>query len=284
MTDLILNNTPVLDYSLGSRTILVKREDLCSPDPGPGFSKTRGVYAHILARPEPVIGVLDTLHSKAGWCVSQLGTALGKKVVNYWPRFKADPREGFPREQQRHSAAFGSDMVDLTAGRSAILYHRARKHLLENYGPNAYLMPNALKLPESVSENAAEFERTKRQLPAGPFHLIISISSGTVAAGILRGIGAAGMNDRVQVWLHSGYDRPEGAVRGYVSEKSQRTLDGMREVNIIHEGYSYADRAPADASAPFPCNPYYDLKAWYWLGKNLDRFDDRPIVFWNIGW
>lgn len=279
----IIDNTPVLSYDLNGRTILVKREDLCSPAPGPGFSKTRGVWAHIRNRPEPVIGVLDTLHSKAGWCVSQLGTALGKKVVNYWPRYKSDPADGFPREQQRFSSSFGAEMVALPAGRSFILYHKARADLQARFGQDGYMMPNALKLPESVTENAAETMRTLPLLP-DRFNLVVSISSGTVAAGVLRGLGEAKMLDRVTVWLHSGYDRPDGAVREYVQEKAQMTERGIRNVRIVREGYNYADRAPATARAPFPCNPYYDLKAWHWMGQNLHLLDDQPTVFWNIGW
>jgi hypothetical protein len=33
---------------------------------------------------------------------------------------------------------------------------------------------------------------------------------------------------------------------------------------------------------PFPCNPYYDLKAWEWLMKNKGQLEE-PILFWNIG-
>lgn len=279
----IIDNTPVMPYVLNGRTILVKREDLCSPAPGPGFSKTRGVWAHIQNRPERVIGVLDTLHSKAGWCVGQLGAALGRKVVNYWPRYKSDPQDGLPRVQQRHSASFGSEMVALQAGRSFLLYHKAKRDLMERFGPDAYMMPNALKLPESVTENAAETIRTLPHLP-DRFNLLVSISSGTVAAGVLRGLGTAGVLDRVTVWLHSGYDRPDGAVREYVSEKAQLSAHGIRNVRIIREGYNYADAAPAAASAPFPCNPYYDLKAWHWLSQNTHLMDEHPVVFWNIGW
>jgi hypothetical protein len=40
--------------------------------------------------------------------------------------------------------------------------------------------------------------------------------------------------------------------------------------------------AAVDGECPFPCNPYYDLKAWRHLVTHLDAYRD-PVLFWNIG-
>jgi len=278
---MIVNNTPVETYELNGVPILVKREDLCCPFPGPSFSKIRGVAAHIKNRPESVIGVLDTYHSKAGWAVAYVCRELGKQCVDYWPRFKKDPPGDLPpRFQQQQAAELGATLVDLPAGRSAILYHQARKHLAANY-PGSYLMPNALKLPESITENAAEAVRTAPHLP-GSGTLVISISSGTVAAGVLKGFEEAGLLRNYNVILHMGYSRSQDAAREYIERAAGVSL-GER-VRFVDEGYGYADAARG-VTAPFPCNPFYDLKAWKWLSDpaNLEPLVGRPIVFWNIG-
>lgn len=282
---MIVNNTPLETHELNGVPILVKREDLCCPFPGPSFSKIRGVVAHIQNLPEEVrtVGVLDTYHSKAGWAVAYVCQALGKECVNFWPRFKADNYVGGPppRPQQRQAAELGATLVDIQAGRSAILYHTARKLLASAHPAGSYLMPNALKLPESVTENAAEVVRTADHLPdAGT--LVISISSGTVAAGVLLGFAQAGLLDRYNVILHMGYSRSQQATLEYIEKVSGLSL-GDR-IKFIDQGYGYADAA-RDASAPFPCNPFYDLKAWKWLSDpvNLASVHPRPIVFWNIG-
>lgn len=278
---MIVNNTPLETYELNGVPILVKREDLCCPFPGPSFSKIRGVVAHIKNRPETTIGVLDTYHSKAGWAVSYVCSNLGKRAVNYWPRFKKDPPGDLPpRFQQQQAMSLGADLQALQAGRSAILYHQARKHLAANY-PDSYLMPNALKLPESITENAAEAVRTAPHLP-GSGTLVISISSGTVAAGVLKGFEEAGLLRSYNVILHMGYSRSQDATREYI-EKAAGLALGDR-IKFIDEGYGYADAARG-VTAPFPCNPFYDLKAWKWLSDplNLEPLVGRPIVFWNIG-
>jgi hypothetical protein len=268
---------PVEHYFIQGNPILVKREDLCCPPPGPSFSKMRGVLPHIAARPEEVIGVLDTYHSKAGWAVAWTCSQLGKLCVNFWPRYKADP-PGLPRFQQQRAEAIGADLIALPAGRSAILYHQAKKELAARY-PGAYMMPNALKLPESVAENAEEVLRTDLP-PAGT--IVISISSGTVAAGVIRGLAAKGLLPAYRIVLHMGYSRSREAVIAYIEQTSGVSFSDCAGVDLIDEGYGYADKAPRWANPPFPCNQYYDRKAWAWLELNHKDLPG-PIVFWNIG-
>lgn len=270
---MLINRTPLETYELGGCPVLVKREDLCCPPPGPSFSKARGVVGHIQSLPMDTIGVLDTFHSKAGWAVAWACNRLGKRCVVYWPRYKADT-ERVPRVQQQNAQQLGAHLVDLPAGRSAVLYHAAKKHLAANW-PGAYMMPNALKISESVEENAAEVLRTK--LPPGGT-LVISISSGTIAAGVIRGLHLSHLWGKYQVIAHMGYSRSFEAAGRYMEEKSRVTLDGF--VDIVDEGYAYKDEAKG--KAPFPCNSHYDLKAWNWLSTHIEQLK-APVVFWNIG-
>lgn len=296
---MLVNDTAVEVHHIRGVPVHVKREDLSAPLPGPEFSKMRGVVAHIKNRPEKVIGVLDTLHSKAGWCVSYVCQQLGKKAVNYWPRYKADGPDGLPRPQQRNAQTMGADMVELKAGRSAVLYHSAKKHLRATYGEDVYMMPNALKLPESITENAAEAYRTAMAVKAGTSSpllpdeaaLVISISSGTVAAGVIRGFLEAHGNaflEQHKVYLHMGYSRSIDTCRKYMESIAGIMLPSDRVI-FIDEGYGYADRISEaeHAAIPFPCNPHYDGKAWAWLGKNHNaealRAEHGDIILWSIG-
>lgn len=281
---MITNNTPLEIYQVQDVPVLVKREDLCCPFPGPSFSKIRGVVAHIRNRSETTIGVLDTYHSKAGWAVAFVCQALDKQCVDFWPVYKADDWLGSglpPREQQRRAVSLGAEAVALPAGRSAVLYHGAKKHLSSGYY-DSYMMPNALKLPESITENAAEALRTAPDLPPTG-SLVISISSGTVASGVLLGLDQAGLLESYNVILHMGYSRSQEAALAYMEERSGLKLKG--KVTFVDEGYGYKDAVPKGFQTPFPCNPHYDAKAWKWLSQpeNLDRIMPKPIVFWNIG-
>ena len=33
---------------------------------------------------------------------------------------------------------------------------------------------------------------------------------------------------------------------------------------------------------PFPCNPNWDKKAWWWLENNIEKLNGKTL-FWNIG-
>jgi hypothetical protein len=202
---MIVNNTPVEWTKIGGVHVLVKREDLCAPLPGPSFSKTRGLVPHLMGRDEEVIGILDTFHSKAGWAVAWVCKELGKKAVVFYPQYKGKwtlltsedgEQQGTPdpedlRFQQQRARALGAELVPLQATAGYILEPRAKKILRERW-PGSHMLPVGLKMPESVDENAKEAVRTIPNLPRWPYaniaSLVISVSSGTVAAGVIRGL------------------------------------------------------------------------------------------------
>lgn len=264
------NNTPIQQIKPG---LFVKREDLCID--GPAFSKMRGVYTHLLSRPENTVGVLDTFHSKAGWGVSMLCKQMGKQAVVFYPVYKGD--HGI-RGNQINAKNHDAKLIGLTAGRSCILYHRAKKQLQENY-PYAYMMPNALKLDESITETAREVQTVPECFMRNTIW-VVSISSGTIAAGVLLGLLQRDTHG-VPVYIHMGYSRSKDAVVRYFHHMTGK-VDFPFSVLYIDEGYQYKDAV--NYPCPFPCNPYYDRKAWQWINEVLiPRKQNKQILFWNIG-
>ena len=259
---MLRENTPVEDYRK-EYGLLVKREDLACLRPGPQFSKTRGVYARVSSREEQLIGVLDTSHSQAGWAVARACQILGKRCINFYPQYKTDTAI---REPQQQAKALGAELHALPAGRSCILYHAARKLTEEQSG---YMMPNALKLEESIRETAQETLGI-----APPDNVLIPISSGTIAAGVIRGFGTA-----PTYLIHLGYSRPVEAVRRYL-ETASGVLAPTLE--FIDERYSYKDSARPGLTPPWPCNIYYDLKTFRWWTENRQYYPGKTLL-WNIG-
>jgi hypothetical protein len=264
---MVITDTPVEWYpDLG---LFVKREDLCCPG-GPNFSKTRGVFAHIQDRREKVIGVLDTVHSQGGWAVARACKELHRKCMLYYPVRKGDEKQPL-KPQQKKAKDLGATLVKLPAGRSFMLYHRARASLRTN----AYMMPNALKLPESVVETAREVERTK--IPSTIGAILVPASSATIAAGVC--LGLQGRNYRGKIVVHLGYSRPHHAVLGYMKK-----MTGLKLLNveIVDENYTYADVARPGMVAPFASNEYYDLKTFRWW-CDVGRQEYTTALLWNIG-
>lgn len=274
----VLAGTPWEDYKLDGVSVYVKREDLSCPFPGPSFSKIRGLKAWIDAQPPGIpIGVLDTFHSKGGWGISYLCNAAGRQCYDFYPVYKSD--NGL-RPQQEHARALGAELVPLKAGRSAILYHSAKKILAERTWNEGIMVPNALKVEQSVDETAAEvLDYTPDEYFDGTW--VVSISSGTIAAGVLKAL--AGVNYHTNFIAHMGYSRSHDSATSYIMHKAGLDMLWLRDNNfqLVDEGFDYKDSASA-SGIPFPCNPYYDAKAWCWLERNIRQLR-QPVIFWNIG-
>lgn len=306
----LILNTPLEDH-LEEFGLLVKREDLSCPPPGPPFSKTRGVFAHMARKVEEgvtLFGALDTFHSQAGHAVAHAAKLLGVGCVNYFPVYKADTKPyysgswpedvPFPfysvrhqrvvelRPPQQRSSELGAELVGLPAGRSAVLYHSARRDCEARGG---YMMPNALKLPETVTETAAEVRRTFEQglsrehrKTMEDYPWLVACSSATIAAGVLKGL--IGEVPQPRVILHMGYSRSREAVFRYVSQVAGIDPGAIGQLcSFVDEGYAYKDTAPDDVLAPpWPCSPWYDRKAYYWWAREgRERFG--RAVLWNVG-
>lgn len=261
---MLREGTPIEDYT-EKYGLWVKREDLSCLKPGPAFSKTRGVYQHILNRPEKVIGVLDTYHSQAGHAVARACQILGKQCVNFYPEFKYEPGH---REPQKRARALGAELVGIQAGRSAILFHDAKKRTLERGG---YMMPNALKLDESVVETAKEVPKTKFD------YVLIPVSSGTLAAGVVRGFYVRGLKPKFLI--HMGYSRSHAELSEYIKKTSGVST---ADLILIDEEYQYKDQSKPGMTPEWGCNPYYDLKAFRWWLVFRSNYPGSTL-FWNIG-
>lgn len=264
--EMCISNTPIEDYSKQYH-LWVKREDLSCPPPGPPFSKTRGVFAHLQKRPEKMIGVLDTFHSQAGHAVARACQILGKQCINFYPKYKG--KEKVLQEPQLRSQELDAQLWGLQAGRSCILYHQARKIIDDVDG---YMMPNALKLEETIEETAKECNGNWD-------NILIAVSSGTIAAGVLKGFDK--LRKTTNFIIHMGYDRSQNELLDYIWEKSDAT---HAKLTLINQGYAYKDKARAGETPPWPCNPYYDLKAFrWWYGARMwEQYPGRTL-FWNVG-
>lgn len=262
---MLVSNTPVQDYT-ARYGCWVKREDMSCPPPGPQFSKARGVYRRVASRPEIIIGALDTYHSQAGHAVARACQVLGKQCINYYPEFKNEPG---PRQPQLRAQALGAELYGLKATRSSILHHQARKLCVARGG---YMMPNALKLEESVEETAAEVSNC---LSFNFATVIVPASSGTIAAGVVAGFYGQGQTPLVVI--HLGYSRAAKDVITYVNRMSGYSP----RLQVIDEEYEYKDVARIGPTPPWPCNRYYDLKAFRWWLANVKRH--KHALFWNIG-
>jgi len=289
---MLLQDTPTIEYKVGDRIIFVKREDLAVLKPvglppflfPPPFAKVRGLYKVLLRvkdSPIPAVSYMDTSISMASWGISFFCYYLDLKAVVYFPRYK----DGLRHETERHikfCEGFGAEVRFLEMpNRQQINFYRARKQFMKDY-PDGVMLPQGLPFDETVTEVEGQVMLLPENVLGGS--LVISVGSGTMIAGVLKGL------KKRRVLSQNVYGvlvAPKNILKKkkFVYSKAGVVdvglfCDKLEKVNFIDAGYEYVQREECDV--PFPCNSYYDRKAWQWLMNNIEKLKE-PILFWNIG-
>ena len=274
----IKHGTPVEMYTAGRREVLVKREDLCCPYPGPAFSKTRGIakYVKKLGAGCGGVGVLSTQISRAGWGTAYVCAGLKIPCWNFHPVLKAP--HGLPMDVYNTAVEHNHGInVGLVNSRGSILWQRGR-HQMETLAPKGVMLPFHLALQETVEETALEAMHTFKKIT--PRTIVVPVGSGTICSGVLHAAGSE--MDVVGVLVASGVNltRRKKTILHNAHVSEDGFFKGVHSFTLIPTEYAYLDRAKTNP--PFSCDPFYDAKAWEWLAANIASLKP-PVLFWNIG-
>ena len=277
-----MKNTPVEEYEISGKTIYVKREDLSSPFPGPANAKVRGVdrllrqYAENDIRK---IGVLDTKISRVGWIVSWLvhENKYDMEVYDFYPRYKADRRLRFAQKMAKY---FGAKLVAQPAGRNWYRYALARKHMKEIGGQ---MLPDKLVFWGATQEVAEEVQHVEEDLLKGT--IVVNVGSGTILSGVICGLTRLKVTPKLIVGPLCASEATTKSrlknINGLVETNLQARLLVKMKLKLIPSRWSYY-KPILVRKPPFPCDLYYDRKAWFWMIRNIEKLPE-PILFWNIG-
>lgn len=284
----MLVHTPVETH----QGFLVKREDQAvSIADAPPFSKMRGVLAHLTklrAQGTKTVGYAESAISMAGWGLAWAAKKLGLHAVIFAPVYKGElPYLDVLRKHYTHWERLGAQIVPMPAGRTKIIYYQGRSWLEKHYPENSVMLPIGMSFPESVDATAIEYAWTLKKYKLRPKHVVACVGSGTIAAGLVRGMAES--NAGATLW---GILTRDGSVAGKL--RYMENLVGFPlspggifsalyrvSAELTSSGYEYTQNSKIDV--PFPCNPYYDAKAWEWLMANRTLFNGEQTLFWNIG-
>lgn len=279
----ILDSTPIEKYQVDGFPIFVKREDLCVPPPSPPFSKMRGLIAHLKKlKSEGInkVAYVETSISMAGWGIAWACEKLNLEAVIFEPQYKDRNELSEPLKLlQKHKEKWlehGAKLIPLPAHMASVNYYRARRWIQDN-DPNLHLLPLGIPLEETIVETA----EVASQSYSGFKNIVVNVGSGTICAGILRGLSS----HEVFLWGIMGRSGNRSEKYRSVFKKSGLLHGSLISypvhLKIVDPGYGYTEME-SRVEAPFPCHPFYDLKAWKWLVDNLDLLKP-PVLFWNIG-
>lgn len=288
-------HTPVEKYNLpDGLTIQVKREDLSCPAPGPTFSKVRGVYVHLKKLREQgydTVGYVETAVSMAGWGVAWAAKELGMKAIIYAPVFK-DPKPIYLFHFSKWEE-FDAEIVPIEAGMAKVAFYKYTNVFYKKVGrEKGKMLKLGLPFEESVQATSEEVKYTFDKYGI-PDHIVTCVGSGTICAGIVRGVYETVM-DRKSKSLDYVFPPRIWGIMCRNSEKTKKTDSIMGKAKVMYGPmspiikFSFVDKKweytePSTVDCPFPCHPYYDLKAYQWMVERSEMFRDKNVLFWNIG-
>lgn len=267
--DIIINGqTPIEEYFIGRRKVLVKREDLFAAPPAPPLSKLRGLRIlldKLAAEKVPFVGCWDTRVSQLGLGVAAFCRDLpGLKAIISYPTKQNAATPSHIIEAEK----LGADIYPVKGSRINICLAAARRYVESRGG---VMLPFGLECAEAVEAVAREAATVSPDfLEDGT--LILSCGSGVTLAGLLRGLPVL---PRRIIGVSSG--RSLINIRRCLA----RHVGEIPEAVELREAETTYSKA-LSYSCPFPTHPHYDLKAWKFLVENLDKLSP-PILFWNIG-
>ena len=287
----MLVHTPVEKY----QGIFVKREDEAVNHPlAPPFSKMRGVLAHLTELRDKgirTVGYAESAISMAGWGLAWTAQQLGLQAVIFAPVYKCDHTYlEVLRKHRKHWERLGAQIVPMPAGRTKIIYYQGRKWMEEHYPKNSEMLPIGMSFPETVDATAAEYIWTLKEYKLQPKNVVLCVGSGTIAAGVARGIAESNLKTKLWGILTRDGSVPEKLrymekLAGFpLSSEGMLGTFSSTSVTLLSSGFEYTQKSKI--VVPFPCNPYYDAKAWEWLvsrKSTYEEFNRKQTVFWNIG-
>lgn len=290
----IFINTKVEQHKKDGVVYYVKREDLCNPSPAPPFAKVRGLYLFLQKlkqRGVTTVGYMDTAISMAGWGISCYAKKLSMQAVIFYPAYK----DGYKYNQEEYIPyweQFGATIIPLkTPTQHQININRAKRQFAFKY-PDGVWLPNGLKFEETIEAIKIETEYTLTQIQ--PKSIVCCVGSGVMLAGIIKGLHSAEfkVESLYGILVDKGANiekkkRQVLSLAGLIEQTQYPEFFPRPDITSITDGFEiiptkYLYKENPQIESPFPCNPYYDLKAYEWMLDNLKNLKP-PILFWNIG-
>lgn len=273
---MLIEPTPIERYEVNGREVWVKREDLCCPPPGPPFSKMRGVVAGLINLKKAGItqvAYAESRISMASWGLSWAAREIGGiEVLVFMPSYKHGIPELLAAHRERWEALGGKTIPIENPTRPSINLVHIKKILARDY-PKALLIPVGMPFNETVLETYKQVQ----DMSVWPYKtLVVSVGSGVICAGLIRGIAnKATTIYGVSCKLHKVPQKKHIEIL-----RRAELFFAKPDFQFINLDTKYSNRGVGEA--PFPCNPFYDLKAWNWLENNIETLEP-PILYWNIG-
>lgn len=278
---------PYFDYVL-------KHEERACADPGPAFSKVRGLYAHLrrIRDGEGVrrVGYVESAISMAGWGVAWACRELGMEAVIFDPQHKK-PHPVLVKHRTKWQE-FGATVIPVRGGMMTKVNWYDAVKIIKQDMPDVRLLPIGISFPESVEETAKELQWTmdifwNNGVSFDIQSIVVAVGSGTIISGIVRGLSLMNIpRDRLPAVFGVTTRQSNLCMLHEKINKLSKTCSGGflsgPPFHLFNSGYEYTQPVRYWRDPPFPTSPWYDGKAYQWMIQHWDEIP-KPVMFWNIG-
>jgi len=288
----LFQHTPIESYNVHGTNVWVKREDMCGPDGAPTFSKIRGLIPHLidLKKRYPAvttIGYVETSISMAGWGVAWACQMLGLQCIIFDPQYKPETELPILRYHRQQWIRFGATIRPIKAGMARVNWNVARNTMRDEFAEHGVLLQLGLPFEETIDATGMELRHTLTYQGIHlPKSIVVPVGSGTIVSGILQTVYNNPSYQYIKVIGVCVCTKNKHRLESTILSKAHLPIPGslfdIRSISLELQdpGWEYTDSSTI--SCPFPCHPYYDLKAWQWLVENINNIA-KPVLFWNIG-
>ena len=263
-------NTPVEEYHLNGRKILVKRDDLMGDgNILPPWGKMAGIDALLenLNPKYPLIH-LAVNGSWSGWALSYLCKQRGIKFIYAYAPSKTYSQFILDKAKEN-----GCEFYELKPNMMAILYAQVQTYAKRK---DIQMLPYAFDHVDYRNNLKERAESTFKEHLVD--NLVISAGSGVTSSGIIEAF-KPGNN------LFSNSNKQAHSITvssiNTIHDKYKSHSITSSSINVDKTKFEFEDMM-TDYEIPFPCNGTWDRKAWWWLEQNIEQLEG-DILFWNIG-
>lgn len=272
-------NTPLETYTVAHKNIDVKRDDLLNGDLDlPPWAKLEGVRrlleSDFFKKDKPIVH-LTVRGSYTGWVLSYWGKQMGYDIKIAYPNTK-----NYGQVMLDKITQYGGELIPLKHNMVAVLSAQTKKMASEN---DWQMSPDAFNHPIYIdywTQRSTEFFKENEYDT-----LVVQGGSGVTSVGLIKGF--LGVDYISGSLFESDYGKKKIVL---VATSSVKTVTNALISNlgavpsclkIYKSEYDFYDEME-HLTTPFPCNPYWDKKAWGWIQDNLDKMKGRTL-FWNLG-
>ena len=256
---------------LNGRKVYVKRDDLMGDGvtlpPWAKLEAIKNIFNHksplgldYIDKSKPVSYMCNRA-SWSGWALSKIGTELGYDVNIGYPNSKT-----FPKATIEKIVESGGEPIPIRPNMDAVVIGVLKKMSREN---GWYPFPYAFEVPVYIDY----WKDRVANLTENFDNLVVSCGTPCTCLGMSQGFRGK------QVYLVS-TGKQAKAERAFAKYGLMEKVNSG-QIKVHYSTYGFFDTMDY-VEVPFPCNRFWDVKVWDWLGKNVDNIEGS-ILFWNIG-